>query len=180
MKRIDKLLITSLVLVCIDQIIKLIIHFNYLDKRFNLLFSLISFEPYLNIKYSWINSMGNFGWNRIFHIILVLVLLLLAAIVYGYLSDRMIVDQLSNTLFAFLFAGGICSLIDKIFWGGSLDYICLKGLFIFDLKDVYLTFFEIILVMMLIFNYRGLRGMKEKELIKDIAAYLKSYVRIRK
>lgn len=58
MKRIYKLLINIFILVSLDQMIKLIIHYNYMEKRFDILFPMISFEPYLNNKYSWINSMG--------------------------------------------------------------------------------------------------------------------------
>ncbi len=43
-------------------------------------------------------------------------------------------------------AGTICSLIDKIFWGGSLDFLSIPGFFIFDLKDCYLTVGEILFV----------------------------------
>jgi signal peptidase II len=39
----------------------------------------------------------------------------------------------------FIIAAGICVSIDNIFYGGSLDYINLKPLFIFDLKVMYLN-----------------------------------------
>lgn len=35
-------------------------------------------------------------------------------------------------------AGVICSIIDRIFWGSSLDYIRIKGFFVFDLKDIFI------------------------------------------
>lgn len=43
-------------------------------------------------------------------------------------------------------AGSLCSLIDKLFWGGSLDFLQIPTLFIFDLKDCYLTVAEVIFV----------------------------------
>ncbi|MEE1071719.1 MAG: hypothetical protein U0L26_04905, partial [Cellulosilyticum sp.] len=33
-------------------------------------------------------------------------------------------------------AGIICSAIDRILWGTSLDYIGIKGFCVFDLKDL--------------------------------------------
>lgn len=36
-------------------------------------------------------------------------------------------------------AGIVCVFIDTAFLGGSLDYVYLKPLYIFDLKDVYLN-----------------------------------------
>ena len=41
--------------------------------------------------------------------------------------------------FAFIFAGALCSLIDKIFYGGSLDFIGISNLFIVDIKDIYIN-----------------------------------------
>ena len=43
-------------------------------------------------------------------------------------------------------SGCLCSLIDKLFWGGSLDFLQIPTLFIFDLKDCYLTVAEVIFV----------------------------------
>jgi signal peptidase II len=41
--------------------------------------------------------------------------------------------------FTFILAGAVCSVIDKIFWGGSLDFIGLFSWFIFDTKDLFIT-----------------------------------------
>ena len=49
-------------------------------------------------------------------------------------------------------SGCLCSLIDKVFWGGSLDFLQIPTLFIFDLKDCYLTVAEVIFVVIGILN----------------------------
>ena len=41
--------------------------------------------------------------------------------------------------FLFIFAGALCSVIDKVFYGGSLDFIGISDLFIADLKDIYIN-----------------------------------------
>ena len=41
--------------------------------------------------------------------------------------------------FVFLFCGALCSLIDKVFYGGSLDFIGISNLFIADIKDIYIN-----------------------------------------
>ena len=41
--------------------------------------------------------------------------------------------------FIFMFSGGLCSLIDKVFYGGSLDFIGIGDLFIADIKDIYIN-----------------------------------------
>ena len=51
--------------------------------------------------------------------------------------------------FLFILSGAICSLIDKIFYGGSLDFIGISNLFIADIKDLYINlglFFFIVLI----------------------------------
>ena len=39
----------------------------------------------------------------------------------------------------FIVAGALCSLIDKVFYGGSLDFIGISNLFIADIKDIYIN-----------------------------------------
>ena len=86
-------------------------------------------------------------------------------------------SRLTEFIFIFVLSGIICSLIDKIFWDGSLDYIQLRGLFTFDLKDVYLTVFEVAVLAMLILNYRNIRSLDEKQFIRDFIRYTKSLLK---
>ena len=72
-------------------------------------------------------------------------------------------------MFAFLFSGAFCSLIDKIFWDGSLDYILVKGFFTFDLKDVYLNVFNGLLILSVLINNKILEQIDTKVLLKDFA-----------
>ena len=41
--------------------------------------------------------------------------------------------------FLFILCGALCSLIDKVFYGGSLDFIGISNLFIADIKDIYIN-----------------------------------------
>lgn len=87
-----------------------------MDKQFNLVGSIIGFQPYINAEYS---------------------------------------------------------LIDKVAWGGSLDYILLKGFFIFDLKDLYISTFEVMILVGLIINYKAFGSVNEKLIYKEFKAYIK-------
>ena len=51
-------------------------------------------------------------------------------------------------------AGSICSLIDKLFWGGSLDFIQIPLFFTFDLKDCYLSLAVLIFVFLSMYHER--------------------------
>jgi signal peptidase II len=80
---------------------------------------------------------------------------------------------MTDLAFTYLFSGEICSTVDKIFWGGSLDYVLVEGFFIFDLKDVYLSLFDAIVVLCLIFNYKGFRKFDEKIFFREFKNYIK-------
>jgi len=74
-------------------------------------------------------------------------------------------------MFAFIFSGAVCSLIDKLFWDGSLDYILIKGLFTFDLKDVYINIFIGLLTLSLIFNNKTIKQVSDEFVFKDFIKY---------
>lgn len=130
--------------------------------------------PVLNDNYSWINSIFQFGWSKAFHIVLVLVVVLFVYSVLKYLESKNINEKIINIIKVFFFSGAICSLIDKIFWNGSLDYILLKGFFVFDLKDCYLTISEGIIVILAIKNWKAISKINDKELVKDYIGFIKS------
>lgn len=72
-----------------------------------------------------------------------------------------------NILYIFGMAGAFCSLIDKIFWGGSLDFLQIGQLFICDLKDCYLTVTECYILVI------GIRHEKEISFKEYIDYFLK-------
>jgi signal peptidase II len=103
----------------------------------------------------------------------VLIAILISIILYTFISRKYDLNPFEESIFIFLFSGSLCSLIDKIVWGGSLDYILLEGFFTFDLKDVYLTIFEILIIACIIFNYKGLRKFDEKKFLHELKSYIK-------
>ena len=128
-------------LITIEQVIKIIINNNFLDKRFPILPPFLYFEPMFNRDYSWINSMFQLNVGKWIHIVMVAIMTILIYLFYKYLNKQLGSNKIINIMFAFIFSGAMCSLIDKIFWNGSLDYILVNGFFTFDLKDVYINIF---------------------------------------
>lgn len=160
------------VLVFIEQGIKVVINRSYLTATTPLLEPYLYFSPTFNRDYSWLNSMFQLNVGRFVHILLVAMLLALAYLFYRFLQQQLVLDGLSLTAFAFLFAGAICSLTDKVVWDGSLDYIQLRGFFTFDLKDVYINVFTGLFVLMMIINHRGIRMVKEDEVLRDFWRFI--------
>lgn len=161
------------ILIAIEQIIKIIINNNYLNKNIPILEPWVYFRPMFNRDYSWFNSMFQLGIGKWFHIILTTIITVLICLFYIFLSSKINTKGLADIAFAFILAGAICSFIDKVFWNGSLDYIMLKGLFTFDLKDVYINIFIILMFFMMGINYQGVRSVDDKDVIKEFMNFLK-------
>ena len=168
-----KIIWSILLLVLIDQGIKVYISSNLMNVNIYFLNDMLGFKPHINTAYSWLNSLMNLGIGLLVHIILNIIILIISIAILGFIKQKNKEDKIINWLFTFLLAGTICSLIDRIFWGGSLDYIYLKNLFIFDLKDAYLTTFQTILILCWIFNYKGFRRLNERLLYNEFKAYIK-------
>lgn len=160
------------ILVLADQCIKLYIKNNLFHARINLLGDFVQLEPMINTKYSWVNSMLDLGINKAFHIIMVILAIFIIFVVFKFVTTMYLNNKIINSLFILLISGAICSLSDKLFWGGSLDYIKLKGLFTFDLKDVYVSAFEVLIVCLLIINYKSLKEISNRKLLSDFRLFL--------
>lgn len=88
-----------------------------------------------------------------------------------------------NAFIHLFLAGLLANLIDNAFWGGSLDYITIKPLYTFDLKDLFITLCELFLITELLDN-RLLRRMfsmpkeESKELNRDFIRFVKEDLKI--
>ena len=173
LKKHMEIILPVIVLILIDQAVKIYISANFMNSRFYFIDGIIGFKPQLNTEYSWINDISNLGITLIPHLIITALILMAAILIYGYMRDNCTMGRMEKGLFTFLFAGAFCSFLDKAFWGGSLDYILLEGFFIFDLKDLYITVFEVITILCVLFNYKGLRKFDEKKFLLDFKNYMK-------
>ena len=148
------------ILIVVDQVLKIIIK-NYLfNSEFEIIKNILYFQPNLHKNHSWFNSLFNLNIEIFVYVIFTVIVIFLSFFVYGFLKENKKDKLLVKLVFLFFYAGAICSLFDRIFWGGSLDFIYLKGFFIFDLKDIYLSLFEISLIIMIIINFKALNNFK--------------------
>lgn len=173
MKKYREILYIGL-LVLIDQVIKIYIFLNYMGKEEDIIKGFLSFYPKFNRDYSWINSLFQFGIGQVPHIILVSLILIGLLLFFDFLKTKKNIDKVIWYAFIFIISGAICSLIDKIVWNGSLDYIYLKGFFIFDLKDLYSNVFIILIILSLIVNYKEFRDINEIKILKEFFVFIKA------
>jgi signal peptidase II len=161
-----------LILTGIEQSIKWIINARYLDRTFPIFPPLLYYQPVFNRDYSWFNSMLKLGIGKWVHIAFVLLLILLIVLFYCFIRRQMGPGRWLDTMFIFLMSGALCSLIDKVFWNGSLDYILLKGFFTFDLKDIFINVFIGLAAIGSIRYRERLKEMDDTKLLKDFMRYL--------
>lgn len=135
-----KLFIIFIILMLIDQGCKLIIKFKFFNSYYEIIPGFLSFDPIINTDGSWLNARFNFNISFPLLILINFIALFVFFELYRYIklkaeNHTFWVDM----CFVFIFAGALCSLIDKVFYGGSLDFIGISNLFIADIKDIYIN-----------------------------------------
>ena len=162
-----------IILIAIDQGIKLFIAHFMMEAQFTIIPHIFSFQTTQNIHLGWVWNMLDFMMPLNMAVMISIVAFLFMVIVYRYLKfitgDWGKYSKLLDIFLIFALAGVFCKLIDDIFWGGSLDYIQLFDWFIFDLKDVYLTTIAmpIMVLCTIALEVRFLQLPKEKRKVEE-------------
>ena len=133
------LIIIFFILMLLDQGLKLIIKINFFHSYLEIIPEFLYFNPIINTQGSWLNARFNFNIGFSLLIIINGIALILFLELYRYLKYKNIKNFWTDLCFIFIFSGALCSLIDKIFYGGSLDFIGISNLFIADIKDIYIN-----------------------------------------
>jgi lipoprotein signal peptidase len=172
--KIRVIVLWTIALVVIEQVLKLVISVNYRDLNVEIIPSLLEFKPTLNDKtFYWLGLMNiDVGrWVRLATGIIVLVIFGLLYLFMKKATSKK--EKLMDMGFIFGFAGILCSLCDNILFGGSWDYVYLKPLFVFDLKDLYLNCF---IILFAVFYFRNRKEMNNVK-ISDIIFYAKNILK---
>lgn len=130
--------LSILAFIAIDQGVKLTIKKWFFDKSLVIIKDIISFDPIINTQGSWLNARFAANVSFIGLIIFNFIGLFFILEIYRYCVYKNYKCSWLDFTFIFMFSGAVCSLIDKLFYGGSLDFIGIIPLFIADIKDIYL------------------------------------------
>ncbi|MBU3109914.1 signal peptidase II [Clostridium gasigenes] len=155
------------ILMLIDQGLKLVIKFFFFNNYFEIIPKFLSFNPIINTEGSWLNARFNFGVSFAFLILINVVALILFLELYRYYIHNGNKNFWADLCFTFISAGALCSLIDKVFYGGSLDFIGISDLFIADIKDIYINI-GILFFVMTIYKSGYLKDDEEPSLKDDL------------
>lgn len=162
--------IFTILLIVVEQVIKLIINANYLDSRTPIIGEYVMFIPSFNRDYSWLNSLFDLGVSKVVHIVFTALILIFIIAIYIYMLQTNAFKIIKYGM-SFMLAGAFCSLVDKVFWDGSLDYIYLNGMFTFDLKDVYLNVAIGLWILAMIVHKDIVMSYDENEVFVDFKKY---------
>lgn len=148
-KKFKLFIIPILFFILIDQTVKITISRGFMQYEFDILPGILRFNPVLNTRLSYF---GNFIELLSDSFVTILLnVFALGILISGYLLYKRKIENTSfpvKMILIFGLAGCLCSLIDKLFWGGSLDFLQIPNFFIFDLKDCYITIAEILFVIL--------------------------------
>lgn len=163
------------VLMLIDQGFKIVIKLFFFNEYFEIIPKFLSFNPIINTEGSWLNARFGFGVSFPLLILINILALILFLELYRYYIHKGNKDFWGDLCFTFISAGALCSLIDKVFYGGSLDFIGISDLFIADIKDIYINI-GILFFIMAIYKSGYLNDDEEtsfKDDIQSIKTFLK-------
>jgi signal peptidase II len=133
---------------------------------------MLSFNPIINTEGSWLNA--RFGTSVSFPILITLNIFAIVIFleIYRYYLHKGNKDFWADMCFVFVTCGAICSLIDKVFYGGSLDFIGISNLFIADIKDLYINM-GILFFALTMFNNGSLSSNESTSFKDDIQSLRK-------
>lgn len=168
------LFIIFIILMLLDQGSKVIIKFNFFNDYFEIIPNFLSFDPIINTQGSWLNARFNFNLSFPLLILINAIALFLFFEIYRYIKYKGTKNFWGDMCFIFIFAGALCSLIDKVFYGGSLDFIGISNLFIADLKDIYIDL-GLLFFVMVCYKSGYLQDSEETTLKDDFKAIVKFF-----
>lgn len=170
-----KSIIIFSMLMIIDQGIKLLIKLFFFNNKFEVIKNFISFHPIINTDGSWLNARFslNVGFN--FLILLNAIAIFIFIELYRYYLSKNKNNFWVDMSFLFITSGALCSFIDKIFYGGSLDFIGISDLFIADIKDIYINLGLLFFIMLI--YVKGYFNDDSNSTIKDDFESLKRFFR---
>ena len=153
MEKFKPFIIPVALLVLIDQMVKIVISKVFMKYEFDIIAKVLRFNPELNTRLSYAGNFFELLSSPFVTILLnVFVLFLFLSGYMLYQAKRAHTSFWVKMIMICGISGCLCSLIDKVFWGGSLDFLQIPTLFIFDLKDCSLTVAEVIFVVIGILN----------------------------
>lgn len=156
-----------ILLVFIDQAVKLIIHHSFMDSNYTIAPDLLEFKPVFNPSYSYWTAKLGANMGVIAHLTMFSLIWAVVIFLYKYYHKVDSKNRLLDVGLVFQTAGFASAYISILFWkDGVLDFMYFKPLNVTcDLKDLYINIFVILWI---------ISTSMFKMNTKDIVQYIKS------
>ena len=177
MNEMKKILIFTGFLFAIDQGIKMLISYFIGENQVIIIPDFFHIHPFFNNI-----SLAERFINIKIPIIIMLAVCIIAVffIIFFYRFFIFVTKKWRKLLISFtgfFLTAILCSCFDQIFWGGSLDYICFYGKYIYDLKDFYIDIgFVLIILLAIILLIEYFRNFNKEERKKHTIKWLFKWI----
>lgn len=165
------ILLWVILLIILDQAVKMIIHHSFIDLNIVLVPNLLEFKPNFNPNYSFWTSRFGVNMGIVAHLTMFSLIWTFIFLLYKFYHKVDTKNKLLDVALIFLTAGFISSYMCIIFWEqGVLDFIFVKPLnIVCDLKDLYINIFILLWVI-------SISSISAKHHIrsKDVVQYIRS------
>lgn len=170
MKR-RNIILWVLLLVFIDQVVKLVIYHSFMDSNYTLAPDLLEFKPIFNPSYSYWTAKLGANMGVVAHLTMFSLIWAILIILYKFYHKVNSQNRLLDIALIFQNAGFVSAYISILFWkDGVLDFISFKPLnVVCDLKDLYINIFVVLWVIS-----TSIIAVKYHTSPKDIVQYIKS------
>lgn len=135
-----------ILLVFIDQAVKLIVHHSFMDSNYTIVPDLLEFKPVFNPSYSYWTAKLGANMGIVTHLIMFSLIWAMLIILYKFYHKVNSQNRLLDIALIFQTAGFASAYISILFWkDGVLDFISFKPLnVVCDLKDLYVNIFVVL------------------------------------
>lgn len=170
-KRNINIIILVVLLILIDQVVKLIILHSFMDSNYVFVPNILEFKPTFNSNYSYWTAKLDANMGIVAHLTmfsLIWIILIFFYKFYHKIDDK---NRLLDIALVFQTAGFASAYISIIFWkDGVLDFSYFKPLnIVCDLKDFYINIFVVLWVIS-----TSIIAVKYNIGSKEIVRYIKS------
>jgi len=181
---IKRFFILTPILIFLDQIVKILVYIFFYEPHVHIDFidGFLALCPFLNTQSVFLASLAgllNFDIsNRVLYSIIMIIsaifflgIIMLISLYFSFVSKER-PNKKTYYLFSFTVAGAVCSTVDTLFWGGSLDFIMLFDWVIFDMKDIYIWTFIVFMILCTVQAVQNFMNFSKEER-KNIPGFLK-------
>lgn len=155
------ILVSSAILISADNIVKSIIRIFFKEPvTITIVDKWLYFYPVVNTQGSWLSARYGLDYGINIFIVINIVILPLIVQIYRFYVYKKGKSPWIDMAFILMISGAASSLVDKVFFNGSLDFIELYRLFVADFKDFYLTLSIGCLLSFLMLNSKDMKQYK--------------------